>query len=137
MTCLKHVQLILSLFALSSLLFLTACIEGGGDDDDTSVVPDDDDTVGADDDDSAGDDDDTAGDDDTADDDDTGDDDDSVAAAPAPPGQTLCAAGGRVSGKGVSGVICLGPVDLASGGSSQSADGSLVWQPGPITRIAP
>ncbi len=114
---------------------LVSCIEGGGDDDDTATTPDDDDTTGTDDDDSAsGDDDDTsAGDDDTGDD----DDDDSQAAASAPSGQTLCAAGGRVSGKGISGVVCLGPVDLAAGSTSQSADGSLVWHPGPITRIAP
>jgi len=134
----RRIQRVLALLAVGYILSLTACIQGGGDDDDTSVVPDDDDTGGSDDDDSAGDDDDIGGDDDdTAGDDDTGDDDDSVAATPAPPGQTLCAAGGRVSGNGVSGVICLGPVDLASGGSAQSADGSLVWYPGPITRIAP
>ena len=131
----------MKLFDISSYLLLAlwvavplgGCIAGGGDDDDTSAIPDDDDTTGTDDDDSAsGDDDDTS-----AGDDDTGDDDDSQAAASAPAGQTLCAAGGRVSGKGISGVVCLGPVDLAAGSTSQSADGSLVWHPGPITRIAP
>ncbi len=125
------------LLALILSLSLSGCIAGGDDDDDTSAVPDDDDTAGDDDDDSAsGDDDDTS----TGDDDDdtsTGDDDDSQAAASAPSGQTLCAAGGRVSGKGISGVVCLSPVDLAAGSTSQSADGSLVWHPGPITRIAP
>ena len=60
-----------------------------------------------------------------------------LAAAPAPPGQTLCAAGGRVSGERISGVVCLSPVDMAAGATATSADGSLIWQPGPIRRIAP
>ncbi len=131
----KSLDLLSHLFlALLLTLPLSGCMTSGVDDDDTSVS-DDDDTSASDDDDSAsGDDDDTsAGDDDTS----TGDDDDSQAAASAPSGQTLCAAGGRVSGKDISGVVCLSPVDLAAGSTSQSADGSLVWHPGPITRIAP
>jgi len=121
------------LLALILSLSLSGCIAGGGDDDDTAAIPDDDDTAGDDDDSASGDDDDTSGDDDDT----SGDDDDSQAASSAPSGQTLCAAGGRVSGKGISGVVCLGPVDLAAGSTSQSADGSLVWHPGPITRVAP
>jgi len=110
---------------------LVSCIEDG-DDDDSSPISDDDDSAAGDDD--TGDDD--TGDDDTGDDD-TGDDDDSVASSAAPAGQALCAAGGRVSGEGLSGVVCLGPVDLASGERATSADGSLTWLPGPTSRIAP
>jgi hypothetical protein len=84
------------------------------------------------------DDDDASDDDDTADDDDSaGDDDDSAPPPPPPPpGNTLCASGGPVSGNGITGVICTGPVDLASGATATSADGSIVWHPGPIRRIA-
>jgi hypothetical protein len=112
------------------------CIEPAGDDD-TETVPDDDDTSAGDDDSASSDDDDSKPGDDDAGDDDTGDDDDSQAASSAPAGQVMCAAGGRVSGKGFSGVVCLGPVDLASGESASSADGSLTWHPGPTTRLAP
>ena len=119
---------------------MVACAETSPDDDDTEPSPDDDDTAPGDDDTAPGDDDSATDDDDTtADDDDStaADDDDSQAAAPAPPGQTLCAAGGRVSGEGISGVICLSPLDMAAGRTATSADGSLVWHPGPIRRIAP
>jgi|GEM_PF-5554164 len=123
----KALDLLSHLFlALLFTLPLSACMTSVSDDDDTSVSDDDDTSASDDDDSSSGDDDDTAG-----------DDDDSQAAAPAPPGQTLCAAGGRVSGEGISGVVCLSPVDMAAGITATSADGSLIWQPGPITRIAP
>ena len=106
---------------LGLLLALPACGDTPDDDDDAS---DDDDA--------------TSDDDDTADDDDSGADDDDSAPPPppAPPGNTLCASGGPVSGNGITGVICTGPVDLASGATATSADGSIVWHPGPIRRIA-
>lgn len=52
----------------------------------------------------------------------------------APQGFAFCAAGGRVTGATHSGVICLGPLDVAGGlveGSSHT------WQAGPIYVIAP
>ncbi len=113
MTIKLHLTLIATLAYLS--LALGGCPTAEPDDDDDN--------------------DDASADDDTGDDD-TGDDD-TVAASSAPAGQSLCAAGGRVSGKGLSGVICLSPVDLSSGARSSNSDGSLTWYAGPTTRIAP
>ncbi|MEE2829052.1 MAG: hypothetical protein VX498_07685, partial [Myxococcota bacterium] len=78
-------------------------------------------------------------DDSSADDDDSSADDDDSAPPPIPPppGSTLCASGGPVSGTGITGVICTGPVDAASGPTATSASGDIVWHPGPIHRIAP
>ncbi len=123
---------LLKLLPLLALLALGACSETATDDDDSSSG-DDDDTGSGDDDTSADDDDSSApGDDDTN----SGDDD--TVAVVAPPGSVLCAAGGRVSSaEGITGVVCTSPVDLASGHQATSADGSLIWQPGPITRLAP
>jgi len=125
-------RLLWLLLLFSALSFtLGGCLGPGDDDDDTSASDDDDSATG---DDDTGDDD--TGDDDTGDDD-TGDDDDSIASSSAPAGQALCAAGGKVSGEGLSGVICLAPVELSSGATASSADGTVTWHPGPITRITP
>ncbi len=49
-------------------------------------------------------------------------------------GFALCAGGGWVTGADVQGVTCTAPLDVA-GISVRNDD--LVWQPGPITLIAP
>ena len=49
-------------------------------------------------------------------------------------GFALCAGGGWVTGADVQGVTCTAPLDVA--GISVRND-NLVWQPGPITLIAP
>jgi len=118
---------LLALLALGFLVALPAC----------GTTPNDDDDAADDDDSATGDDDDATDDDDAADDDDATDDDDSAAPPPpAPPGSTLCGSGGPVSGNGISGVICTSPVEISSGATASSADGSIVWHPGPIRRIA-
>jgi len=117
----------LALLAMGFLVALPACGTTPNDDDDAT---DDDDTT--DDDDSSSDDDDSSSDDDDA----TDDDDSAAPPPPAPPGNTLCGSGGPVSGKGISGVICTSPVEISSGATATSADGSIVWHPGPIRRIA-
>ncbi len=52
----------------------------------------------------------------------------------APEGFAFCAAGGKVTGAAVSGIICLGPMDI-SGATVVGA--AYTWQAGPIYILAP